>query len=230
MTARDDLDRQLDAYLVDGPVELPEPSFYAVRDRTESARQRVVIGPWRTPDIMNKLIPIGLGAAAVVVVLVIGAQFLGFPDSGGVGGAPSAEPTAAPVGGTVEYTGDGIPSTTEVNAVADGTSVSGTAVSTSSRGTSHTVALECAARDGDTWAFGGTVSATTVPGEQDGSWSAVVVRDGTPQQIAIWLSDSKVEGDDCDAWLGKMDMAGLEASVFNPVESGELVPPPGLAP
>ncbi len=92
MTARDDLDRQLDAFLRDGPTELPEPSYYAVRDRIESTRQRVVIGPWRMPD-MNKLVPIGLGAAAVVGALVIGSQLLGPAAPAGVGGAPSAEPS-----------------------------------------------------------------------------------------------------------------------------------------
>ncbi len=91
MTARDDLDRQLDAYLRDGPDELPEPSYYAVRDRTESARQRVVIGPWRLPE-MNKIVTIGLSAAAVVLLIFVGAQLFGAP-SGGLG-APDSEPTA----------------------------------------------------------------------------------------------------------------------------------------
>ena len=31
MTARDDLDRQLESLLRDGPTELPDPSYYAVR-------------------------------------------------------------------------------------------------------------------------------------------------------------------------------------------------------
>ena len=84
MTARHDLDRQLEAFLLDGPTELPDPSFDAVRDRIEDTRQRVFVGPWRLP-IMNKLVPIGLGAAAVVVGLVIGAQLLRPP--GGVGGS-----------------------------------------------------------------------------------------------------------------------------------------------
>lgn len=44
---------------------------------------------------MNKLVPIGLGAAAVVVALVVGTQVLGSPEAGGVGGAPTAEPTPA---------------------------------------------------------------------------------------------------------------------------------------
>lgn len=42
---------------------------------------------------MNKIVPIGLGAAAVVVALVVGTQLLGPPAPGGVGGAPSASPS-----------------------------------------------------------------------------------------------------------------------------------------
>jgi len=95
MTAPHDLDRQLQAFLDDGPTELPDPSFDAVRDRMEATRQRVVIGPWRVPD-MNKLMPIGLGAAAVVVALVVGTQLLGPPAPGGVGGVPSVQPSVAP--------------------------------------------------------------------------------------------------------------------------------------
>jgi hypothetical protein len=95
MTAPHDLDRQLQAFLKDGPTQLPDPSFDAVRDRMEATRQRVVIGPWRMPD-MNKFVPIGLGAAAVVMALVIGTQFLGRSAPDGAGGAPSAEPSATP--------------------------------------------------------------------------------------------------------------------------------------
>ena len=101
MTAHNDLDRQLNDFLRDGPTELPYESFDAVRDRTEQTGQRVVIGPWRLPE-MNKIVTISLGAAAVVVALFVGAQLFGSP-SGGVGGAPSqtpeasvAEPTASP--------------------------------------------------------------------------------------------------------------------------------------
>lgn len=45
---------------------------------------------------MNKFVPIGLGAAAVVVAVVVGTQLLGPPASGGVGAAPSATPSATP--------------------------------------------------------------------------------------------------------------------------------------
>jgi hypothetical protein len=233
MTAPHDLDRQLQAFLTDGPTELPDPSFDAVRDRMETTRQRVVIGPWRFPD-MNKLVPIGLGAAALVVALVLGTRLLGPPAPAGPGGAPSASPSPTPsptpIGGIVDYRLDGLPATTEVDVVADGASVTGTAV-TKFKGV-QTVRLECAARDGEIWALAGTIEETTVSGERAGDWSAVIVENGSPQGIAIWLSDPKSGGSDCDGWLALIDLAdlGAETDFFQPVESGALVPPPDLAP
>jgi hypothetical protein len=93
MNARRDPERLIHAFLMEGQTELADQVFDAVRAATERKRQRVVIGPWRTP-IMNKLVPIGLGAAAVVVALVVGIQALGPPAPSGVGGAPSATPAA----------------------------------------------------------------------------------------------------------------------------------------
>lgn len=94
MTAQHDLDRQLSAFLADGPTRLPDSSFDAVRDRTEQTRQRVVLGPWRFPE-MNKLLAIGVGAAAVIAVLLVGPNLLP-SSSSGPGGPPatSAEPSA----------------------------------------------------------------------------------------------------------------------------------------
>jgi hypothetical protein len=91
MNAHSDLDRQLNDFLRDGPEELPYQSFDAVRDLTEQTGQRVVIGPWRLPE-MNKIVTIGLGAAAVVLAVIVGIQFFG-TTSGGTGG-PGDEPTA----------------------------------------------------------------------------------------------------------------------------------------
>ena len=124
---------------------------------------------------------------------------------------------------------DGAPATTKVDAVVSGASVSGTAVSELGKGT-HTVQLECASRYGDTWALGGTTEQTTVPGEPAGDWSAVIVKDGSPQQIGIWLSDDKSEGIDCDGWLAAIDFATITPENFRPVESGALVAPPDPAP
>jgi hypothetical protein len=231
MTTSRDPDRLIHAFLLEGAEQLDDQVYDVVRADIEQKRQRVVIGPWRVPTV-SKLLPIGLGAAAVIAVLFIGSRFIGSPSSS-VGGAPSAEPTATSsptsVGGTVQYQLDGAPATTEVDAVADGASVSGTAVTTFVGGT-HTVRLECAAEDGDTWAFGGTVEQTTVPGERVGDWSLVDVRDGSPQQVGIWLGSEKSEGLDCDGWLAAIGLADIDPSLFVPVESGVLVPPPDLAP
>jgi hypothetical protein len=89
-----------------GADQLNDRVYDDVRAEIEQKRQRVVIGPWRMPD-MNKLVPIGLGAAAVVVVLVVGTQFFGPRAPAGVGAAPSATPepsVAAPSSAT-----DGLP-------------------------------------------------------------------------------------------------------------------------
>ena len=93
MTEHHDLDRQLNAFLLDGPTSLPDSSFDAVRDRTEQTRQRVVLGPWRVPTL-NKLIPIGLGAAALIAAVFLGSRFIGSPSSN-VGGPASQPPASA---------------------------------------------------------------------------------------------------------------------------------------
>ena len=101
MTAHDDLDRQLNDFLGDGPTELPWESLDAVRARTEQTGQRVVIGSWRLPD-MNKIVGFGLAAAAVVAVVLIGSQFIGSnPGGSGAGSSQTpeasvADPTATP--------------------------------------------------------------------------------------------------------------------------------------
>lgn len=102
MTAHNDLDGQLNSMLRDGPTELPYQSFDAVRDRTEQTRQRVVIGPWRFPE-MNKIVFMGFGAAAVVAVLLVGSYLFG-SSPGGFGSqtTPSPEPTATPAPSVVE--------------------------------------------------------------------------------------------------------------------------------
>ena len=144
--------------------------------------------------------------------------------------ATDSSPSASgALGGVVHFQVDGAPATTEVNVVANGATVSGTAVTEFREGT-HTVRLGCASRDGDTWALGGTTEQTTVPGERAGDWSAVIVKNGSPQQIGIWLSTDPSEGSDCEAFPKAIDFANIGPENFEPVESGALVPPPDLAP
>ncbi len=96
MTAHRDPDHLVHAFLKEGQTELADQVYDAVRATIEHRRQRAVIGPWRMPNIMNKFVPIGVGAAAVVVALVVGTQLLGPAAPGGVGGtAPTASPSAS---------------------------------------------------------------------------------------------------------------------------------------
>ena len=95
MNAQRDPDRLINAFLMEGQTELPDQVYDAVRATIEHERQRVVIGPWRMPT-MNKLVPIALGAAAVVVALVVGTQLLGPPAPDGVGAPPAATPSPSP--------------------------------------------------------------------------------------------------------------------------------------
>lgn len=92
MSERRDLERLLQSFLAEGPLELPDPSYDEVRDRMEHKRQRAFIGPWRTPDV-NRYLKLGLAAAAVVLIAVVGYNLL---PGLGVGG-PSATPSPSPV-------------------------------------------------------------------------------------------------------------------------------------
>ena len=157
----------------------------------------------------------------VIAGLVVGCGGSGATTAPSASAAPS---TSGVIGGTVTFALDGRPATTVVNAVAEASGLSGTAVTTFRNGT-HTVDLECAAVAEGGWVVGGTVQETTVPGEPVGAWSAVIVRDGSPQSIGIWLSAGPEAGDSCEEFLSSFDPAGLDAENFSPIESGELVPP-----
>lgn len=95
MSASRDPDRLIHAYLMEGTEHLQDRVYDAVRADIETRRQRGRFGPWRMPN-MNKLVPIGVGAAAVVVALVAYTQFLGPSGPGGPGATGSAKPSATP--------------------------------------------------------------------------------------------------------------------------------------
>lgn len=95
MTTPRDPDRSIHAFLMEGRTELADPVYDVVRSTIEHTQQRVVIGPWRLPQ-MNKLLVAGLSAAAVIAVLLVGPNL--FRSSApGPGGQPSAstEPSVA---------------------------------------------------------------------------------------------------------------------------------------
>ena len=96
MTAPRDPDRLIRAFLEDAGTDmLPDRAFDGVRRDIHRTRQRVVIGPWREPD-MSSLVRYGVIAAAVVLLAGAGAVLLR-PASSGPAAPASAAPTASPV-------------------------------------------------------------------------------------------------------------------------------------
>jgi hypothetical protein len=93
MTARRDPDRLIEAYFDDGPTQLPDRSYDAVRSEIDHTRQRVVFGPWRNPRV-SKVTRFAIAAAVIAVIAVVGINLL--PGSGGIGGPPAPSPSPSP--------------------------------------------------------------------------------------------------------------------------------------
>ena len=93
MTTPRDPDLLINAFIREGAEQLQDQVYDVVRAEIDQKRQRVVIGPWRVPTV-SKLVPIGLGAAAVIAVLFLGSRFIGSPSSN-VGGPASQPPESA---------------------------------------------------------------------------------------------------------------------------------------
>jgi hypothetical protein len=97
-TERDPRTRIVLSWLREEAHENAERVLLRALDEVDATPQRRSWWPaWRTNQ-MNKLVTYGLGAAAVVVALVIGTRVLGPSELGGFGNAPSASPppTLAP--------------------------------------------------------------------------------------------------------------------------------------
>jgi hypothetical protein len=106
MTASRDPDRLIHQFVLEGEEQLDDQVFDAVRAEIEHKPQRAFVGPWRMP-IMSKIVGIGLAAAAVVAVVLIGSQVIG-SNTGGLGADPTPtatpEPTPTPVPSVAEPT------------------------------------------------------------------------------------------------------------------------------
>ena len=106
MSTDRDTTRVVRSWLMTDEHESADRVLDAVLDQLDTTPQRRAGWPaWRTPT-MNKFVTIGLGAAAVVAVLFVGAQLFGSA-SGGVGAEPTQ--SATPVA-TAEPTPDPTPS------------------------------------------------------------------------------------------------------------------------
>jgi hypothetical protein len=98
MTVSRDPNRLIDAFVAEGPTELPDRVYDAVREQIEQTNQRVVIGPWRISD-MHAFAKLAIAAAVLIAVGFAGVNLL--PSNSSIGGlspgpSPSPSPTPTP--------------------------------------------------------------------------------------------------------------------------------------
>jgi hypothetical protein len=93
MTAPRDADHLIRAYLDEGMTQLPDRSYDSVRAHIDRTHQRVVIGPWRMPQ-MSSIARIALGAAAVAIAAV--AVAVSLPNNTSQVGPPIESPIMSP--------------------------------------------------------------------------------------------------------------------------------------
>ena len=95
MNGHDDLERRLEVfYTTELPVRAPDWVLRGALSTIETTPQRRPLWPaWRIPA-MNTRLRIAASVAAVLVIAVIGYQFL--PGTGGPGGGPSPSPSLSP--------------------------------------------------------------------------------------------------------------------------------------
>jgi len=90
MTASRDPERLIRAFLDEGPIELPERAYHAVRSTIDQTRQRAVVGPWRDTRMFNRA-RYALAGLATLAVFVVGVGL--FAQRGGLL-APGASPSS----------------------------------------------------------------------------------------------------------------------------------------
>ena len=93
-----DLERAVRLWVAQGSDQLPEPALDAALDRIEMTKQRHAGWLARRINLMNgNALKLGLAAAAIIAVAVLGLRFL----PGTVGGPPDSTPTPVPTAETL---------------------------------------------------------------------------------------------------------------------------------
>ena len=197
------------SWLEEGVTALPDRVLDTVLDQVPATPQRRPWWPtWRS-NRMNTYTKLLAGAAAALVVAVVGYQFL--PRGGGPGGhstiAPSPSPALLARGTFTAQVGGGY--TVDLNAAGGGSSVTGSIVVVS-RDTNgrYTANLECTRTiDGLLW-IGGDITESTITDAPAGTRAAIVLKRGSPvEAIFVWqMNDPRSAS--CQAFFDDMIAIG----------------------
>lgn len=197
------------SWLEEGVTALPDRVLDTVLDQLPATPQRRSWWPaWRT-NPMNTYAKLLAAAAAILVVAVVGYQFL--PRNGGSGGQPTIAPSPSPAllarGTFTARVGGGY--TVALDATGGASSVTGSmrvvALETSG---GYTVALECTRTiDGLLW-IGGDITESTKSDAPAGTRAAIVFKRGSPvEAIFVWqMNDPRSAS--CQAFFDDMIASG----------------------
>jgi hypothetical protein len=182
-----DLERAVRLWVAQGSDQLPEPALDAALDRIEMTKQRHAGWLARRIHLMNgNALKLGLAAAAIIAVAVLGLRFL----PGTVGGPPDSTPTPVPTAETLASgsfavnLGDG-GEAFDIEATSAGEDVSGTFDSSGAAGT-YSVDLQCTrTTDDGLLLIAGEVTESTNETVSPGVYVAIMFAPGTPVRALL---------------------------------------------
>jgi hypothetical protein len=209
MSTDRDVERIVRSWMDEGVTALPDRVLDLVLDQVPTTPQRRSWWPtWRF-NRMNTYLKLLAAAAAVLVVAVVGYQFL--PRDGGPGGQPTIAPSpsqALLARGTFTATvGGGY--TVDLDATGGASSVTGSMIVVSQETNGgYTVDLECTRTiDGLLW-IGGDVTESTFSDAPADTRAAIVFKRGSPvEAIFVWqMNDPRSAS--CQAFFDDMIAIG----------------------
>jgi hypothetical protein len=218
-TERDPGTRIVLSWLREETHENAERVLLRALDEVDTTPQRRSWWPaWRT-NPMNTYAKLLAAAAAVLVVAVVGYQFL--PRNGGIGGprtiAPSPSPALLARGSFTAQVGGGY--TVDLDATGGASSVTGSMVVSHATNGGFTVDLECTRTiDGLLW-IGGDVTQSTYSETPEGTRAAIVFERGSPVKAIFVWQGSDPRSASCQAFFDDMIAIGGEpVGALEPIE------------
>ena len=203
------------SWLEDGVNRLPDRILDAVLDQVPTTPQRRSgWSAWRSFR-MNTYAKLAAGAAAVLVLAIVGYQFL--PRSGGPGGQPTSAPSPSP---SLLAKGDftTIGATVRLDATGAGDKVSGTMSVQRNEG-NFTVALQCAraASSGLLWIAGDVTTSTDSTNAAVGTRAGIVIQRGSAVKAIFIFQMSDPRSASCQAFFDTIVVAEGGDPDFTPL-------------